>query len=175
MKNYIISGIIGVVLASVPAFAQQANNSDGSSKTQSIQTAETGWQVVCRSATADRSKLACSMVYETYSASDRVRLASVEIVKAEKSRVMILSAPIGVSLKDGIELQADGAKLSQVAFSHCQSNGCFGSLELTDSMTNTLRKGKALSLSFADLQGSKIRSEISLAGFATAWTKSDDK
>lgn len=164
-----------LVLAPINGALAQAANNDGTSRTQSIQTAETGWQVICRATAQDRSKLGCSMIYETYSANDRIRLSSVEVVKTEKSRVMILSTPVGVSLKEGIEVQVDGVKLSQATYSHCQNNGCFGSLDLTDAITNTLRKGKSMSLTFADLQGSKIRSEISLQGFVSAWIKSDDK
>jgi invasion protein IalB len=158
-----------------PAFAQTAAPAEGASKTQNIQTAETGWQVVCRFATPDRAKLSCSMVFETYSANDRVRIASVEIVKAEKNRAMLVSAPIGVSLKEGILVELDAAKFGQLSYSHCQNNGCFATLDLTDAMVANLKKAKILSLTFLDLQGSKIKSDISLAGFSTAFDKSDDK
>jgi invasion protein IalB len=157
-----------------PVFAQSAP-AEGASKTQNIQTAETGWQVVCRFATQDRAKLTCSMVYETYSANDRVRIASVELAKAEKNRVMIVSAPIGVSLKEGILVELDNAKFGQLPYSHCQNNGCFASLDITDAMVTSLKKAKILSLTFLDLQGSKIKSDISLVGFGAAFDKSDDK
>ena len=163
------------LFVTLPSYAQSTAPAEGASKTQNIQTAETGWQVVCRFASQERTKLSCSMVYESYSASDRVRIASVEIAKAEKNRVMIVSAPIGVSLKDGMLVEIDNAKFGQLVYSHCQNNGCFASLDLTDAMVTNLKKAKVLSLSFFDLQGSKIKSDISLVGFGPAFDKSDDK
>ena len=174
-KTMFLSLFGALSILSFPSYAQQAAGSEGASKTQSIQTADTGWQVICRSAAADRSKLGCSIVYETYSANDRVRLASVEIVKGEKSRVMVISAPIGVNLKDGLDVQVDGLKLSQIAFTHCLNNGCFASLDLTDTMVSTLKKGKVLSLAISDMQGAKIKSDISMVGFVPALTKAEDK
>ena len=172
-----VRSIIAITFVAVvsPAFSQSASTGEGASKTQNIQTAETGWQVVCRFATQDRNKLSCSMVFETYSANDRVRIASVEIVKGDKNRIMILSAPIGVSLKEGILVELDGGKFGQLSYSHCQNNGCFASLDLTDAMVANLKKAKTLSLTFQDLQASKIKSDISLVGFGMAFEKSDEK
>jgi invasion protein IalB len=153
--------------------AQQANVGEGASKTQNIQTAETGWQVVCRAVSQDRTKLGCSLIHETYSAQDRVRLTSVELVKAEKTRTMIISVPQGVSLKEGIEFGIDGTKQSVLAYSHCINNSCFATTDLSDAAINNLKKGKAMELSFLDLQGSKIKTDIPLTGFAQSLGKAD--
>ncbi len=167
--------LAGLLLAPINgAFAQAANN-DGASRTQSIQTAETGWQVICRPQQADRAKLDCSMVYETFTTNDRVRVAAVEIVKGEKGRTIIVSVPVGVSLKDGIELMLDGANRQVLGFASCQSNGCFATLDLDAKLVDTIRKGKNLSASFNDGQGSKVKVDISLVGFNAAFLKSEDK
>ena len=130
--NRIFLTLLGVMIASGfgAAFAQQSSVGEGASKTQNIQTAETGWQVVCRADNLDRTKLGCSIVHETYSAQDRVRLTSVEIVKAEKNRTLIVSVPQGVSLKEGVEFTIDGAKQSVLAYSYCANNSCFATFEL---------------------------------------------
>jgi invasion protein IalB len=155
------------------ASAQQSVQGEGASKTQSIQTAETGWQVVCRASNQDRTKMGCSVIHETYSAQDRSRLTSVEIIKNDKSRTMIVSVPQGVSLKDGIEFGIDGAKQSLLAYSYCMSNSCFATFELSDSVLNTLKKSKALELTFLDLQASKIKTDIPMSGFVQALAKAD--
>ena len=162
-----------IVLGFGLASAQQSSLGDGASKTQNIQTAETGWQVVCRAANQERTKFGCSIIHETYSAQDRVRLTSVEIVKAEKNRTLIVSVPQGVSLKDGIELGIDGVKQSILTYSHCANNSCFATFDLADSGVTNLKKGKILELTFQDLQGSKIKTDIPLVGFAQALVKAD--
>ena len=162
-----------IVLGFNAASAQQPSIGESASKTQNIQTAETGWQVVCRAANQERTKLGCSIVHETYSAQDRVRLTSVEIVKADKNRTLIVSVPQGVSLKEGVEFGIDGAKQSMLAYSHCANNSCFATFELADSAINNLKKGKPMELSFQDLQGSKIKTDIPLVGFTQALAKAD--
>lgn len=157
----------------VSASAQVGTVGEGASKTQNIQTAETGWQVVCRAANQDRSKLGCSLIHETYSAQDRVRIASVEIIKAEKTRTMVVSVPQGVSLKEGIEFTIDNGKQSTLAYSHCMNNSCIATFELSDGIVNNLKKAKSMELSFQDLQGSKIKTDIPLSGFVQSMAKAD--
>ncbi|NDB68408.1 MAG: hypothetical protein EB015_10480, partial [Methylocystaceae bacterium] len=162
-----------VFLSVDSAAAQQPSIGDGASKTQNIQTAETGWQVVCRAVSQDRMKLGCSLIHETYSAQDRVRLVSIEIVKAEKNRTLIVSVPQGVSLKEGIEFGVDGAKQSVLAYSHCINNSCIATFEMTDAIVNNLKKGKQVDMAFQDLQGSKIKTDIPLSGFVQSLAKAD--
>ena len=164
-----LSGAV-LALGATTAFAQQA---DSGTKTQNIQTAETGWQVVCRSTTQDRTKLGCAVMHETYSAQDRVRLTSVEIMKGDKGRVMLVSVPQGVSLKDGIDFSIDGTKQSRLAYSYCMNNNCFSTLDLTDAHIAGLKKSKTMDLVFFDLQGSKIKTEVTMTGFAQAFAKAD--
>jgi len=174
MKQNLTLFICAFFLAGLStASAQQSAQGEGASKTQSIQTAETGWQVVCRAANQDRSKLGCAVIHETYSAQDRARLTSVEIVKNDKNRTMIVSVPQGVSLKDGIELGIDGTKQGVLSYSHCISNSCFATFELTDAVVNMLKKSKSLELTFLDLQASKIKTDIPMSGFVQALGKAD--
>ena len=102
-----------------------------------------------------------------------MRLTSVEIVKADKNRTMIVSVPQGVSLKEGIDFSIDGAKQSVLNYSHCMSNSCFATFDLSDAIINLLKKGKILELSFQDLQGSKIKTDIPLTGFVPSLAKAD--
>jgi invasion protein IalB len=154
-----------------------ASNQDlgaqNASKTQSIQMTETGWQVICRSLGQDRTKLGCSLLHESYSQQDRTRMMAVEIVKGDKNRSMIVTVPQGVSLKDGIEFGIDAAKQAQLPYTHCANNSCFAVLEMSEAVVNTLKKGKLLELSFQDLQGSKLKTDIPLSGFTQAQAKAD--
>lgn len=173
--TYILTFFYAVLLFSGfnGASAQQSVQGEGASKTQTIQTAETGWQVVCRGFNQDRTKMGCSIIHETYSAQDRSRLTSVEIVKNDKSRTMIISVPQGVSLKDGIELSIDGVKQGLLPYSYCVSNSCFATFELSDAVVNNLKKSKTMELTFLDLQASKIKTDIPMSGFLQAVAKAD--
>jgi invasion protein IalB len=53
------------------------------------------------------------------------------------------------------------------------SNSCFATFELSDSVTNSLKKSKTMELSFLDLQASKIKTDIPMSGFVQALAKAD--
>ncbi len=166
--------VLALVLSLLPVVAQaQAPAPAGDGKSQNIQTADTGWQTICRPNAKDRAKQDCSVVHETFTTNDRLRIAAIEIVKAEKGRVMVLSAPMGVSLKDGIEISVDGANKQQASFTGCQNNGCFASIEIADKTLDVIKKGKALSVGFSDAQGNKVKADIALLGFTAAITRAE--
>lgn len=170
-SSYLLGALL--IVAPALAMAQQPNSGDAAGKPQTIQTAETGWQAICRSTPQDRSKMTCSVMHETYSSQDRVRLTSVEIVKTDKGRTMLVSVPQGVNLKEGIDFSIDGTKQSRLTYNYCMNNNCFSTLELTDAHINSLKKSKAMDIVFFDLQGSKIKTEIFMTGFTQAMAKSD--
>ena len=176
MKNHILTAtalLVGLYLTPALAQAPGASPSEGATKTQAIQTSDTGWQVICRPTSADRAKLNCTVVFETISTNERVRLAGVEIIKGEKGRVIIVSTPQGVSLKDGIELVLDGGAKTPVPYSSCQGNICFGVIDLKDDMIANFKKAKSVSISYADAQGNKVKIDTSLTGFTQALAKAD--
>jgi hypothetical protein len=88
---------------------------------------------------------------------------------------VIVSVPVGVNLKDGLELMIDGANRQALTYASCQSNGCFATFDMDAKLIDTIRKGKNLSVGFSDGQGSKVKVDISLVGFNAAFLKSDDK
>lgn len=163
-----------LMAASGSAMAQQPV-SEGASRSQNIQTAESGWQVICRPQQPERTKLDCSVIFETYTTNDRVRVASVELIRGDKGRTLIIAVPPGVSLKEGIEWMVDGGNRQILNFASCQTNGCFATLDLDAKGLDLLRKAKSVSTGFSDLQGSRVKVDISLAGFALALAKAEDK
>ncbi len=171
MKKTLIAAL---ALSLLPVLAQaQAPAPAADPKSQSIQTADTGWQTICRPSAKDRAKQDCSVVHETFTTNDRMRIAALEFVKGEKGRVLVLSAPMGVSLKDGIEITIDGANKQQASFTGCQNNGCFASLDISDKTIDVIKKGKSLSVGFSDAQGSKVKADIALVGFTAAINRAD--
>ena len=165
---------LALALSLFPVIAQaQAPAPAADGKSQSIQTADSGWQTICRPSAKDRAKQDCSVIHETFTANDRLRIAAIELVKGEKGRVMVLSAPIGVSLKDGIDITVDGANKQIASFTGCQNSGCFASIEISEKALDVIKKGKALSVSFFDGQGSKVKADIALIGFATAVARAE--
>jgi invasion protein IalB len=160
--------VVAQAQTTAPASAPAAAGSQ-----QSIQTSDTGWQTICRPSAKDRAKQDCSVFHETYTANDRLRIVSIEIAKAEKGRVLAVSVPTGVSLKDGVEITIDGANKQAASFTNCQNNGCIASLDLTDKNLDAIKKGKSISVAFSDAAGNKIKTDTALIGFTAAVTRAD--
>ena len=154
----------------------QSSAQDDKSKTagpQSIQTQTTGWRVMCAMATPELDRMNCALAHETFSANQQVRLSSVEIVKGAKGRVMILTTPIGVDLTEGIEIATANLATKKVNYIGCQGATCFGTIDVTDAMIAAFKRDKTLNISFSDLQGSKLKAEVSLQGFGLALARAE--
>ena len=59
---------------------------------------------------------------------DHIRIASVDVANTDTGYAAAVSTPLDMNLKSGIEIQLDGAKFAQVAFSSCINTGCVAEL-----------------------------------------------
>jgi len=137
-----------------------------------VATNETGWQVLCRPQDASRTKLACNVFQEIVVARDRTRVLAVEIARPDKGLILTALTPVNVSLKDGVSLTISGDKLV-APFVNCHANGCVARFEIVPKTLDRLKTAKSAVFEFNDLQGSKVRSELSMTGFMLAMNKLD--
>lgn len=152
------------------SFAQGAD----ASTSRTIETIDTGWQVVCRPLPNDRSKLSCSMIYELVSAKDRSRIISLELVRRETATRMLVVVPLGIDLRNGVDVSGAGSDKFKMVLETCQAGGCMASRDMPGKTLEQWKSAKSIVLEYADPSGARFRSEISLAGFPGAlarWEK----
>lgn len=137
-----------------------------------VATNDTGWQVLCRPQDASRTKLACNVFQEIVVARDRTRVLAVEIARPDKVLILTALTPVNVNLKDGVSLTVTGDKLV-APFVNCQANGCVARFEMVAKTLDRLKTAKSAVFEFTDIQGSKVRSELSMTGFVIAMNKLD--
>ncbi len=137
-----------------------------------VATNDTGWQVLCRPQDASRTKLACNVFQEIVVARDRTRVLAVEIARPDKVLILTALTPVNVNLKDGVSLTVTGDKLV-APFVNCQANGCVARFEIVAKTLDRLKTAKSAVFEFTDIQGSKVRSELSMTGFVIAMNKLD--
>lgn len=166
-------GLCAILWASAPSAVLAQQNTANTPQTQNIETGDTGWQVICRNTTQDRTKMICSVLQETFSVKDRVKLISIEFVKTDKGQAIVVSVPQGVNLRTGIDMSIDGANKFNVAYSHCLNTQCIATADLSAAQIAGLKKGKQIEIGFADIQGSHVNSQIKLDGFVQAINKAD--
>lgn len=163
LRGLMFLGCVSSACAQQPAAPQ----------TQNIETGDTGWQVICRSTAKDRSKIACSVLQETYSMKERIKIVSFEFVKTDKGEAAVITVPQGVNLKSGIEVTLDGSAKMTFAYSHCLNNQCIATSDISSSQLSAFKKGKQIDVAFSDIQGARVNTQIKLDGFAQAMTKAE--
>lgn len=69
---------------------------------------------------------------------------SVVVLKTadRKSRILRILAPLGVLLKDGMELYIDNNNIGCAYFTRCFSEGCYVEVDIDDELLKVLRAGK---------------------------------
>jgi invasion protein IalB len=100
------------------------------------------WSVICdrpAGATAEQCALMQNVIAE-----DRPEVGlSVVVLKTadRKARILRILAPLGVLLKDGMELYVDNNNIGRAYFTRCFSEGCYVEVEIDDELMRILRAG----------------------------------
>lgn len=101
------------------------------------------WSVICdrpAGATAEQCALMQNVIAE-----DRPEVGlSVVVLKTadRKAKILRILAPLGVLLKDGMELYVDNNNIGRAYFTRCFSEGCYVEVEIDDELMRILRAGK---------------------------------
>lgn len=78
--------------------------------------------------------------------------------------VLVLSAPLGIYLPDGLLLQVDDGPVRRAMFARCNPRGCHAEIAADLAMLEELRRGVMLSVGFSDGAGQRFRVPVSLTG-----------
>ncbi len=101
------------------------------------------WSIICDKP-AGASVEQCAMMQNVI-AEDRPEVGlSVVVLKTadRKARILRILAPLGVLLKDGMELYVDSNNIGRAYFTRCFSEGCYVEVEIDDELMRILRAGK---------------------------------
>jgi len=101
------------------------------------------WSIIC-DRPAGASTEQCALMQNVI-AEDRPEVGlSVVVLKTadRKSKILRILAPLGVLLKDGMELYVDNNNIGRAYFTRCFSEGCYVEVEIDDELMRILRAGK---------------------------------
>ena len=150
--------------AATPASAQ-------SGATGSVTSQHGAWAVVCdrpAGAPSDQCALLQNVVAE-----DRpeVGLSVVALKTADgKARILRILAPLGVLLKDGMELYVDNNNIGRAYFTRCFSEGCYVEVEIDEQLMKLLRSGKNAVFALREsADQDRVGIPIELNGFAAGY------
>ena len=93
---------------------------------------------------------------------------SLSIARDGDGQVLVLRAPLGLLLGEGVAVSVDGRALGRLAFLTCESDGCVAPVRLDGGLRSALRAGQDLSLTIIPRQGVPVDARYSLIGFIAA-------
>ena len=135
------------------------------------------WAVNCGGGQGS-GELVCQMVQNVVvqdkKGKQRQRLLSVIIRPAKKAEnhQMVIAAPHGLNLPEGVELKVDDAeKVIKFPFKTSDRNGTYASEPISDILLEAMRRGRKLNVAYTFANGKKISIPLGLLGFTAAYNK----
>jgi len=132
---------------------------------------EVNWQSQC--VAPDRtSPVNCSMEQVVFVAKSGQQIAKLTITTgagADAQRRFILQLPLGLSVKDGVDLVIDKKPPMNVDIRTCEASGCYVNDPLSKNLLDGLRRGKELKIVLKNLQSKAFSLPISLNGFSATF------
>jgi invasion protein IalB len=129
------------------------------------------WSIICDKP-AGASAEQCAMMQNVI-AEDRPEVGlSVVVLKTadRKAKILRILAPLGVLLKDGMELYVDNNNIGRAYFTRCFSEGCYVEVELDDELMRILRAGKAAVFALREsADQDRVGIPIELTGFGEGY------
>jgi invasion protein IalB len=129
------------------------------------------WSVICDKP-AGASEEQCALMQNVI-ADDRPEVGlSVVVLKTadRKSRILRILAPLGVLLKDGMELYIDNNNIGRAYFTRCFSEGCYVEVDIDDELMKVLRAGKHAVFALREsVDQDRVGIPIELSGFAEGY------
>jgi len=128
------------------------------------------WTVQCSSVSRNQP-LNCRMEQRAIVTETGQLLIKVTVVVPATTRkpVLTIQGPIGAYLPGGIALDVDGQNASKLNYETCDRNGCYATVEMSDTLLQAMFAGQALNIEVQSLNRQPIKVPMSLIGFTAAY------
>ncbi|MCM2476928.1 invasion associated locus B family protein [Rhizobium sp. CG5] len=155
---------IALAMTGAPAHGQQPQPG-------TIRSNHGAWSVICDTP-AGTSVEQCALMQNVI-AEDRPEVGlSVVVLKTadRKAKILRILAPLGVLLKDGMELYVDSNNIGRAYFTRCFAEGCYVEVEIDEELMKILRAGKNAVFALREsADQDRVGIPIELAGFAAGY------
>jgi invasion protein IalB len=154
-------GLVVVILASFPAYAQGA-----------VKGKFGDWEMRCETPPG-ASRDQCALI-QSIAADDRPNVSLVVIVLKTadgKSRLLRVVAPLGVLLPAGLGLKVDQTDVGRAGFVRCMPSGCVAEVVMDDKLIDQLGSGKNATFIIFNTPEEGIGIPLALAGFRDGYAK----
>jgi invasion protein IalB len=113
-------------------------------------------------------RVTCAANACTAAPATQVPPLQITIARDTGGEVLVLRAPLGLLLGEGVEVTVDGRTLGRLAFLTCEADGCIAPIRLDGTVRSALRGGRDLTLTVTPRDGTALVARYSLIGFIAA-------
>lgn len=126
------------------------------------------WKVLC--VERDEGGKRCSMTQALIQKeSQREIFRWLVAVDQEGEMVNVLSAPLGVSLRPGVELLVDGNEPVSVPYEVCGRRWCQARLPMSPQISDPMATGMPVQVTYVNPRGQQLRMEVTVRGYHDAF------
>lgn len=167
-KSFARRAALGVALAVGAAGFTTTAAAQGAAQGQQP-APENAWLKICNTDPQANKEL-CLITQELRTDAGQF-LASVAIreTPGEARKALLVSVPVGMVLRPGVQMQIDGGDATKVDYSICFPNACYAELAIDAGFITRLKGGGKLQLTTYNQQGKAVRFELTLIGFTSAY------
>ena len=127
------------------------------------------WRVEC---SGDGKTLDCRAIQQMINRDDKQLIAQLSArVAADKSAVLLIQLPLGISLTEPVQLKVDNGTAERYPVQTCTNVGCIVSVPLKEPLMAAMRSGTLLKISIQDTNKRTINIDVPLLGFGLAFDK----
>lgn len=130
---------------------------------------DNAWLKICNT-DPEANKELCLITQELRTDSGQF-LASIAIreTPGEARKALLVSVPVGMVIKPGVQLQIDGGTATPVEYGICFPNACYAEATIDAAFITRLKAGGKLQLTTYNQQGRAVRFDMTLIGFTSAY------
>ena len=170
LRAALLAAVLPGILLAGPALAQ-APQQTSPQQPGTVRGNHGPWSILCDKP-AGAAVEQCALMQNVI-ADDRPEVGlSVVVLKTadRKARILRILAPLGVLLKDGMDLFVDGNNIGRAYFTRCFSEGCYVEVEIDEELMKILRAGKSAVFALREsVDQDRVGIPIELTGFASGY------
>jgi len=91
--------------------------------------------------------------------------AEVGYIPGGNKALLLITVPLGVALRTGLELQIDSAKPRRMLFDVCARDGCRAATQMDVGLIRAMKRGGVARVTISNLAGRSLVVPVSLSGF----------
>lgn len=165
-------GLAAALVMSAGSVLPGAATAQDASGPDSLTEAYKDWSVICRKADgAERRSCEMTQQLRRNEGGQRVFRIAVQPGTEDGGSTIVMVAPFGLLLSEGVRLSIGETALASGGFTTCLPMGCIARAEVDAAAIARMKAGEEMTARMQTTTGQAVALSLSLSGFTAAWER----